>query len=107
MPLIRIGSVSALRPGEAAEGEADGNVYAICCHEGEVHVFDGSCPCTGGPLGQGTIRDGLLVCPWHGMRYDAHTGVCAYDPNVRLTQFPVEIRGDDILIRIPSSSENP
>jgi nitrite reductase/ring-hydroxylating ferredoxin subunit len=34
------------------------------------------------------------------MRYDAHTGVCAYDPDSKLTQFPVEIRGDDILIEI-------
>jgi nitrite reductase (NADH) small subunit len=101
MPLVRIGSLSAAPPGGVAEGEADGTSYAICHHEGEIHVFDASCPCTGGPLGQGVIRDGLLVCPWHGMRYDLHTGVCPYDPNLILTKFPVEIRGRDILIEIP------
>lgn len=101
MPLVRIGSLAEVKPGEVAEAEVNGTDLAICHHDGEVHVFDASCPCTGGPLGQGTIRDGLLVCPWHGMRYDAHSGVCAYDPEVRLTQFAVEIRGDDILIEIP------
>jgi nitrite reductase/ring-hydroxylating ferredoxin subunit len=101
MPQVRIGSLSAVPPGAVGEGEADGVTYAICHHKGEVHVFDASCPCTGGPLEQGTIREGLLVCPWHGMRFDAHTGECPYDSKLALVQMPVEIRGDDILIEIP------
>ncbi len=98
MALIRIGSVAALPPGSVGEAEVGDMTYALCHHAGEIHVFDASCPCTGGPLGQGTIRDNLLVCPWHGMRYDPHSGVCPYDPKLVLTQFPVEIRGDDIMI---------
>jgi nitrite reductase/ring-hydroxylating ferredoxin subunit len=101
MPLVRISSLSAVKPGEVAEGEANGTTYAICHHKGQIHVFDASCPCTGGPLGQGVIRENLLVCPWHGMRFHAHTGECPYDANLRLIEFPVEIRGDDILIELP------
>jgi nitrite reductase (NADH) small subunit len=87
--------------GAVVEGEAAGNKYAICNHAGEIHVFDASCPCTGGPLGQGVIRDGLLVCPWHGMRYHPQSGLCPHNPALVLTKFPVEIRGDDILIQVP------
>jgi nitrite reductase/ring-hydroxylating ferredoxin subunit len=101
MPLIRIGAMSAVPPGQVAEAEAEGTAYAICHHQGEIHVFDASCPCTGGPLGQGVIREGLLVCPWHGMRYDVNTGICPYDANLTLIPFPVTIRGDDILIEVP------
>jgi nitrite reductase/ring-hydroxylating ferredoxin subunit len=103
MAFLRICALSAAPPGAVAEGEVRGNRYAICNHAGEVHVFDASCPCTGGPLGQGVLRDGLLVCPWHGMRYDPRSGVCPYDPSLTLTRFAVEIRGDDILIEVDSA----
>jgi nitrite reductase/ring-hydroxylating ferredoxin subunit len=95
---VRVGSVSALPPGTVAESQVGDMLYALCHHRGEITVFDASCPCTGGPLGQGTIRENLLVCPWHGMRFDTRNGQCPYDPKLTLTQFPVEIRGDDILI---------
>jgi nitrite reductase (NADH) small subunit len=101
MALVKIGSVSAVKKAGVTEGEANGTTYAICSHAGEIHVFDASCPCTGGPLGQGVIRNGLLVCPWHGMRYDPHTGVCPYDPSLSLIHFTAELQGDDILIDLP------
>jgi nitrite reductase/ring-hydroxylating ferredoxin subunit len=104
MPLMRIGSAAAVRKTGVAEAAIDGNTYAICSHAGEIHVFDASCPCTGGPLGQGVIRNGLLVCPWHGMRYDARTGVCPYDASLSLIEFKVELQGDDILIDVPSQN---
>src|SRR5438876_7831737 len=101
MALVRIASVSGLTPGSVIEVEIGGVCYAVCNSGGEIHCFDGSCPCTGGPLGQGALREGLLVCPWHGWRFDPGTGVSAYDETVRLDRFPVETRGDDILIDVP------
>ena len=83
------------------EAEVDGETYAICNVDGEIHAFEGSCPCTGGPLGHGALRENLLVCPWHGWRYDYRTGVSAYNENIRIAKFPVKVEGDDILIDLP------
>lgn len=101
MSLVKIGSLSSLPPESVVEAESGGMTYALCHHAGEIYAFDASCPCTGGPLGQGVLRDNLLVCPWHGIRFDPRTGSCPHHPGLKLTQFPVEIRGDDVLIEIP------
>jgi nitrite reductase/ring-hydroxylating ferredoxin subunit len=35
------------------------------------------CPHVGGPL---ELKDGVLVCAWHGQRHDATTGACLGGP---------------------------
>lgn len=35
------------------------------------------CPHLGGPL---ELRQGTLVCPWHGARFDAESGACLNGP---------------------------
>ena len=100
MAYVRIAPVSALPPGEVMEAIVDGHPYAICNAGGEIHCLDGECPCTGGPLSQGAIRHELLVCPWHGWRFDYKTGVCAYDDSIKLDKFAVQIEADDILVDV-------
>ena len=104
MALVRVGFVSQLQPGWVIEARIGGQAYAICNSGGEIHALDGSCPCTGGPLGQGAIREGLLVCPWHGWRIDCRTGASAYDSNITVAKFPITISGDDILLEIKDYS---
>jgi len=42
--------------------------------EGQVSALDNACPHQGGPLGEGSIENGLLRCPWHGWDYHPCTG---------------------------------
>src|ERR1700749_2699531 len=51
--------------------------------DGKVCVLDGTCPHEGGPLGEGTIEDGKLVCPWHAYAFDVKTGANDEDAAVR------------------------
>ena len=95
-----VGSVSDIRPGWVMEARVGEDTFAIIHAGGEIRAFAGSCPCTGGPLGKGAIRENLLVCPWHGWRFDCASGVSAYDPSVCIRRVPVKIEGDDILIEI-------
>jgi nitrite reductase/ring-hydroxylating ferredoxin subunit len=95
---VKAAAASALKPGWVIEARVGEETFAILHAGGEIRAFEGSCPCTGGPLGQGAIREGLLVCPWHGWRFDCATGVSAYHPSIRIRRVPVRIDGDDILI---------
>jgi len=61
----------------------DGRVKPVTCHhrtlcmthhEGRYGALDNRCPHQGGPLGEGSIENGLLRCPWHGWDYDPITG---------------------------------
>jgi thiamine pyrophosphate-dependent acetolactate synthase large subunit-like protein/nitrite reductase/ring-hydroxylating ferredoxin subunit len=37
-------------------------------------VLDNRCPHQGGPLGDGQLENGYVICPWHAYEYDPATG---------------------------------
>ncbi len=58
------------------------NVVVWCDAEGRVCVAESVCPHLGsdlGPAAGGRVRDGRLVCPFHGYEFDA-TGQCVATP---------------------------
>jgi pyruvate oxidase len=66
---------------------------------GRYGAIDGRCPHMGGPLGEGEIIDGLLVCPWHGREYDPVSGECGLGEHAQ--SFPVELRQDGVYVGLP------
>lgn len=91
-------------PDEVPEGTArivaaGGKLIALTRVDGQVGALDNVCPHKGGPLGQGAIENGLLVCPWHGREYHPRTGQCeGYEESV--ASYPVELREDGIYVEI-------
>ena len=58
------------------------NVVVWCDGNGRICVADSVCPHLGSDLGPeagGCVRDGLLVCPFHGYEFDT-TGQCVATP---------------------------
>ena len=58
-------------------------IVVWCDDDGRICVADAFCPHLGshlGPTAGGTIREGCLVCPFHGFTFDA-TGQCVATPN--------------------------
>ena len=98
-------SICALPPGSTAEVSIGGNQYALCNLHGEIHALDGICPCSGGPLGQGVLQGNLLVCHWHGRRYDCRTGVHHFDLDVKVAKFNVLVQDGDILIDVSANPD--
>ena len=47
-----------------------------------VYAMHAVCAHAGGPLPQGSVRDGCLVCPWHGARYRLTDGHVMGGPSV-------------------------
>ncbi|MCA9711317.1 MAG: Rieske 2Fe-2S domain-containing protein [Myxococcales bacterium] len=95
----------ALEPDELPEGR----VKAVTCglatvcmthHRGRYAALDNRCPHQGGPLGEGSIENGLLRCPWHGWDYDPLTGrsPAGFDDGVET--YPVEVRDDGIYVAV-------
>ena len=107
MALIRIAALSEVPPDTLREIHAAGRIFAVCNVAGDVRVFDGVCPCAGGPVGQGKRFDGVLVCPWHGMRYDVETGECTLGKDLRLERYPSVIEGGEILAELEASDALP
>ena len=68
-------------------------------YQGKYGALDNKCPHQGGPLGEGSIENGLLRCPWHGWDFDPLTGKTpGYDDGA--ATYPVEVREDGIYVRL-------
>lgn len=86
-------------PGQAREFEAGERIVCVANVNGTISAMDNECPHHGGPLGQGTIEKGKVVCPWHAYAFDAATGIASHDDRLRVTLYELKTEGDDVLVR--------
>ncbi len=71
----------------------------------KIGALDNKCPHQGGPLGEGSIENGLLRCPWHGWDYDPLTGKApGFDDGVEA--YAVEEREDGVYVAIEEEVEH-
>ena len=85
----------------------DGRSVAVTRCGGRVGALDNHCPHQGGPLGEGSIENGLLRCPWHGYDYDPTTGRPPEGFSDAPIAFPVEERADGTYVALPDVVERP
>jgi nitrite reductase (NADH) small subunit len=101
MPFEKIAALSELPANSVIEVMVRSEPYAICNVGGNISAMWGVCPHAGGPLGQGQIVDGRVVCPYHCWEFDCRTGENNFDPAMRVPTYPVTVEGEDILAELP------
>lgn len=87
-------------PGEAKEFEVAGKTICVANVNGSCTAIDNVCLHMGGPLGQGYIENGKIVCPWHGWEYDPATGSLEGDPKTRIDVYPIKVENGDVLVDV-------
>jgi nitrite reductase/ring-hydroxylating ferredoxin subunit len=81
--------------------DVDGRKVFVTRVEGAVHAMENTCSHAGGPLDEGTIEDGCVVCPWHGSRFRLDDGAVVGGPatfpqlrlQTRVVKGRIEVRG--------------
>ena len=90
---------SDLAAGRVMTVTAGKKQIALSHYEGKICALDNHCPHQGGPLGEGSIENGILRCPWQGWDYHPCTGKApGFDDGV--DTYPVEEREDGVYIGI-------
>lgn len=76
-------------------------IGVVLVRQGErVHALGARCAHAGGPLDQGWVLEGKLVCPWHGSSFDLQTGEPATGPGTcPQPRYQVRLQGGAIYIR--------
>ena len=75
MPAVVLARVDELHPLVGFQVRVEGWDYAVwLLPDGSVQVLDNTCEHIGGPIVDGAIQDGCVICPWHGWRYVLATG---------------------------------
>jgi nitrite reductase/ring-hydroxylating ferredoxin subunit len=70
-------------------------------HKGEWLAVHNHCMHRGGPVATGCLEEDVLICPWHGFRYNLFNGQLLVDPSVKLDMYTVTIRNGDIHLQVP------
>ena len=97
---FKVAERDSIPDGRVKTVNAGDHIIALSNFEGKICAIDNSCPHQGGPLGEGSIEDGWLRCPWHGYEYHPCTGKApGFDDGVK--PYPVEEREDGIYVGIP------
>ena len=96
----RVAGMSDVPPGKAIAVRVEDRSVALFNHEGTIYATDNQCPHMGYPLIRGRARNGVLQCDWHGWSYAMAGGGCFTGGCDDLDTFPVEVRGDDIHVKV-------
>ncbi|MEM9813600.1 MAG: Rieske 2Fe-2S domain-containing protein, partial [Pseudomonadota bacterium] len=101
---IKVGHVEDLPEGRVKTVTARTTSMCLVHFEGQWAAMDNRCPHQGGPLGEGSIEEGVegqcwIRCPWHGWDFDPLTGKPpGGHEDAGQTLYPVEIRGDEVFV---------
>ena len=62
--------------------QADGVALVVIREDSKTRALGNRCSHRGGPLSDGRLEDGCIVCPWHASRFDVDTGAVRQGPAV-------------------------
>ena len=94
-------TVASLQELEEDEGKCvmvDGRQVALFRVGDAVHALDNLCPHQGGPLADGWVNNGQVICPLHGWEFSLETGTTTMGAPVPVHK--VRIEGDDVQVAI-------
>ena len=96
----KVASSVELNPGNGKVIIVEGRPIALFNLGGEFVALDNRCPHRGGSLGEGEIKDDIVICPWHGWEFNCNTGKAVENDDVVVKTYLVENRDDEIFIKI-------
>lgn len=95
----RVAQLSQLRTDRAARVVVDDEPILLVRDGDTVRAYAADCPHAGGPLEEGAICHGRIICPWHKAAFDVATGNLLEPPAlVALDRYPVVVSGDDVMV---------
>jgi methionine sulfoxide reductase heme-binding subunit len=89
---IPVGAPDSIPAGRARVIEAAGERVAVFRDGQRFFALSNVCQHQNGPLGEGRVRNGCAVCPWHGYEYELETGCSPPPYSERVPQFQLRLR---------------
>ena len=74
--------------------------FLLYRHGPQVTCMPNYCPHRGWSFGAGSVRSGVLICPFHGYEFRLDTGECLTSPGLPLDLYPVRIREGRVEVKL-------
>ncbi|HSH80946.1 MAG TPA: Rieske 2Fe-2S domain-containing protein [Herpetosiphonaceae bacterium] len=106
-PFQAVADVDAVGEGKLLGVKVAGQPVVLGCLDGELYAIGGICTHGGAPLAEGTLEDGVVLCPYHRGGFNLKTGAAVRRPaKVPVPRYDVKVEGGQIVVaRQPASSE--
>jgi nitrite reductase/ring-hydroxylating ferredoxin subunit len=96
----RIASFFELPPeGEVREFPFLNGTVCVANADGNFAGLGSICPHKGGPLAEGSVESGKLICPWHGWEFRLSDGRCINHSAASVQVFELVIQGEDVFLK--------
>ncbi len=95
---IKVLKAEDLPIGKSAIILVDGQEIAVFNYKNEYFAILNKCPHKGGPLGEGRVQEGIVICPNHEWRFELKTGNSMQNPEMKVKIFPVRIKDEKIYV---------
>jgi sulfoxide reductase heme-binding subunit YedZ len=95
---VDVGAVTDIPDGRARIVCASGERVAIFRYGDQVSAISNVCQHQNGPLGEGKIVGGCVVCPWHGYEYRPDTGAAPPPFTEAVPTFRVKVQQGRVLL---------
>lgn len=90
---VDVCSVDEIEETRARIVSVAGERVAIFRYDGRISAISNVCQHQNGPLGEGKIVDGCVVCPWHGYQYEPANGRSPAPFSEKVPTFGVRVEG--------------
>jgi len=96
---IALGQIDQIPPGQGRCFKVGARQIALFRQrDGSLFALDPRCPHLGGPLADGLIGAGVVICPLHAYRFRLCDGV-GVDQDLTVQSYPVEVREGCIFVQ--------
>ena len=98
--VVPLGSIDAIPLGQGCTYVVDGHAIAVFRQrDGQLFATQNACPHRGGPLADGIIGAGKVICPLHARQFDLTTGA-SVEEDYAVQTYPVRIEGGEIILTL-------
>lgn len=102
MAFVGVARMDEIPVGHGALVEHDGVPLAVFnAGGGRFYATGPTCPHEDGPLSEGWIEAGAVVCPWHGFDFDLGTGRCNVDADLAVPVYAVRVTDGIVEVDLP------
>jgi nitrite reductase/ring-hydroxylating ferredoxin subunit len=102
MPFVKVAEISEVPEGRGTLIDWRGQTIALFnAGGGRIHATSPLCPHEDGPLGDGWLEGGAVVCPWHGFDFDLATGECRVDRDLAISIYRARVSGTSVEVDLP------
>ncbi len=95
---VDVCSVSDIPEKRAVVACVSGERVAVFRYDGQISAISNVCQHQNGPLGEGRIVNGCVVCPWHGYEYLPDTGASPPPFTEKVPTFDVRVVAGRVLV---------